>query len=55
MMKSNGYEISHTKGTHDTWRDNNGNVIVLGAKGHLRDELAWNMIRKYNLKWEGFV
>lgn len=54
MMKGNGYHISHQKGSHITWT-NGVNNIVLGNDGHLRNELVWNMIRKYNLNWKGYL
>ena len=55
MMKGNGYREKHRKGTHVMWTDDNGHNILMGAESHLRDELAWNMIRKYKLEWEPYL
>lgn len=55
MMKGNGYYRAHQKGTHITWKDDKGHVIVLGSDSHLRDELVWNMIRKYNLDYKPYI
>lgn len=54
MMLGNGFTKKHQKGSHITWV-RNSDVIVLGDKGHLRNELIWNMIRKFKINWEPYI
>ena len=52
IAEGNGFIIVYCKSDHVKFRKG-GDVITLPVK--LRNELAWNVIRKFKLEWEEFI